>query len=244
MKNSNSNKNDERVPFEVSLQEPLKLDVIAETAYIFSSDFCKSISELYRNVFADFEGCIFETANGIPTVSLIFNHGQYDEGATVACSRLGDKTVGSSIIDRTRSRDRQLTEGDRYYLTDDGKDAIKQILIPRIYNNGNPNWKTIVSDWTDRNVNTMYTFQQPVQYTKIAFCDLNRLCSILYGDKDSDGNKVEYDVTIKSPWGPAGNTNSGIVSNYILAVTKVNAKEVRSMYEKLGYGTYGSNIVR
>ena len=227
-------------------EEPAILPTIAKTAYLSSNEFCKLTSELFKGVFADSEGCFFEAGNGEPTISLLFNHGQYDKDAVVACELLGGQASGSSIIDRTRNRDRQMMDGDRYYLTEDGKDACKSLLIPRLYNNGNPNWRSIVGEWSDNSVVNFYNMGQRPQYTKVSGISLSRLCGLLFGNKDENGEYVEYDVRIATALTPAGYPQNGMNMNvnYMLSITVVSSAEVAKIYEKLGYGTVGAHIIR
>lgn len=246
MSDQNKKETEKRKEFKIEVKEHAELPAIAKTAYISSNDFCKLTSELFKGVFADSEGCFFEAGNGEPTVSLLFNHGQYDEGAVLACELAGGKASGSSILDRTRNRDRQMTEGDRFYLTEDGKDAIKNLLTSRLYNNGNPNWRAIVGEWTDRSVVNYYNMGQIPQYTKVAGISLSRLCGLIFGNKSEDGEFVEYDVRIATALTPVGYPQNGMNMNvnYMLAITVVSSAEVAKIYEKLGYGTVGAHIIR
>ena len=242
---SNQEKETKREKFKIVIEEHADFPSIAKTAYISSNDFCKMVSDLFKNVFVDFEGCIFEaTNNGEPTISLLFNHGKYGEDDICACELAGAKASGNSIIDRTRHRDRQLLEGDRYYLTEDGKDAIMSLLTSRAFNNGNPNWRTIVSEYQDRSISNMYNYGPVTQYTKVSNVSLQRLCGLIFGDKDGDGDRIEYTTNIASTFTPAGLQYTGMTANYILSVTSVSAKEVAKIYEKLGFGGMGINIVR
>lgn len=249
---SKENKNGaEREKFRIEIEEHATLPAIAKTAYISSNDFCKLVSDLFKGVFADFEGSIFEAGNGgEPTVSLLFNHGQYSDDAICGCERAGGKVSGSSIIDRSRNRDRAMIEGDRYLLTEDGKDVVSELLTARNFNNGNPNWKFLVSEWQDRSVNSLYSYNQTPQYTKVSNISLQRLCNLLFGKKDPDTNEaVEYDVRIATPLTPV--TGYGQVAgmplnvNYMLTITVVSSAEVAKIYEKLGYGSVsGAKIIR
>ena len=239
-------KNNQREKFKIEVTEPTPFDAIAESKYLTSNELCRLTSELFKSVFADYEGCIFEATNGEPTMSLIFNHGKYDNDAVVACERAGGKVSGSMVLDRTRNRDRQLQEGDRYYLTEDGKDVVMSLLTSRTYNNGNPNWRNIVSEWTDRTVMNMYSYQQLPQYTKVSFIDLRNLCRLIFGNK-IDGDTVDYAVSIASSLTPNGYQAMGGMSmnmNYMLNITRASAKEVAAVYEKLGFGSMGTRIVR
>ena len=242
---SNQEKETKREKFQIVVEHHADFPSIAKTAYISSNDFCKTVSDLFKSVFADFEGCIFEaTNNGEPTISLLFNHGKYEKDDICACELAGTKASGSTVIDRSRRRDIQLLEGDRYYLTEDGKDAIMSLLTSRAFNNGNPNWRTIVSEYQDRSISNMYNYGPVTQYTKVSNISLQRLCGLIFGDKDDDGDRIEYTTNIASTFAPAGIQYSGMSANYVLSVTAVSAKEVAKIYEKLGFGGMGINIVR
>lgn len=236
--------NGEREKFRIKIDQHAPFDGVADLAYVTTNEFLAMTSDVFRDVFADYEGCILETGqNGEPVVSLLFNHGKYGEKDAVCVERAGGKATGSSIIDRTRNRDRQLTEGDRYIITEDGKDAIMPLLTAKCYNNGNPNWKVIVGEFQDRNVYNYYQPTQLPQYTKIYGISLNRLCGLLFGEKDGD-EFVEYSVNIATSIMPKMTANMSMNPSYLLAVTKVSQKEIKKIYEKLGFGNIGTQIVR
>lgn len=248
---SNTNAETKRDKFVIQLDEHEPFEATAETKYITSNEFCKLVSELFKGVFADYEGCTFDVSNGgEPTISLIFNHGKYDENAIVACSRPDAKdTDGSTVIRSIRRRDVQLRDGDRYYLTEDGKDALKELLTPRAYNGSKVNWGSIVQDIVDRTASTYYMPSNQIpQYTRVSFIDIKRLCSLIYGRKMENGDQMDYQVTIASPLSQMNYSMNGMpvgASNYVLSITRASLKEVTKMYEKLGYSTMmGTNIVR
>ena len=232
MNNSNASQRPERKPFKIELSEFAEFKGMATTMFISSNELGKLVSDLFHDIFADFEGCIFEIPQNSqlpPYYSLIFNHGDYDDKAIVACERAnGAKNSDNDVLARIRYRDAQLTNGDRFILNEDGKDAIKPLLLHRIFNNGNPNWKTITGDFTEGNQG-LYGYQGR-QYTKVSFIDPDRLCSLLYGSKDGDSN-VDYHVSI---FGPMNNFAGQMSSNFMLSVIRVSEKEVGSTYEKLG----------
>lgn len=252
---SNQTNEAKREKFTIKVTEHAKLNTIAQTAYLSSNDFSKMVSDLFKNVFADFEGCLFEpgipVGNGVPTeptISLLFNHGVYSEDATCACEKAGGRLAGNSVIDRMRNTDRARSEGDRYLLTEDGKDVITDLLIDRIRNtNSNINWKNIVSEWVDRGAMNMFNVGQPVQYTKVSNLSLRRLCGLLFGSKDENGDFVDYDVHLAAPLNPNGTNIIGMTMdvNYILTITEISTKEVAKIYEKLGFSNIGgTRIVR
>lgn len=241
----NQNEKESREKFKIIVDDLEVEPGVAQTNYVLSSEIQKKISELFKSVFADYEGCIFEVSNGEPTISLLFNRKKYDENERLGCYRIGANS-GSSIIDRRRNQDRQMQEGDRYYLTDDAKDVVSDLLIPRLYNNGNINWKLIVSDYQERNQNNYYMMpnQIPV-YTKVSGLSLNRIlnANLLEGfaSKDKDGNKVEHGATLAAPLNYM-NYQQGSV--YVLTITTITVNNLNKIYEKLGFGSAVSGIIR
>ena len=242
-----TNDEEKREPFKIEVDKPFAFDAIASSKFITSNELAKLTSDLFRNVFADFEGSIFEVSTqGGATMSLIFNHGNYDKDAITACERLNSKSVGATVIDRGRSRDSLLRDGDRYFLTEDGKDVVKDLIVRRLYNNGKPDYSKIVGEYTDRGPVNNYFIQQTPQYTKVSHIDLNRLCGLLFGSVDEDGNSVEYSVAVTAPINAGYNNMTGIAvsTNYILNITQVSSKELNDLCTKLGLGVSGLAIVR
>lgn len=236
--------NTKREKFQVKVSEPLQFDAIASVKFITSDELCKLTSELFKSVFADWEGCQFETDNqGMPYLSFIFNHGEYDKDAVVACERFGAKSTGSNVLDRTRGRDNLLAKGDRYYLTDDGKDVVKDLLIYREYNNGNPNYGRIVSEMTDRSIVNQYMQGQSPQYTKVSFISLDRIAALLFGTK-VDNDIKEYSVRIGASMPQPMMGGMQMAPKFMLQIMRASTNEVQEVYKKCGWTTVGSNIVR
>jgi hypothetical protein len=230
----------ERVPFEINIDEHAPFDAIASTKFMPSHELAQYVSELFHGVFADFEGCMFEIpANGAaPCFSLVFNHGDYDKGATVGCERAYNRNVNrNDVVSRIRNRDNRVNNGDRYYLTEDGKDVVKTLLTRNAFNNGNPNWKIVVGEYYEGNQG-IYGVRTP-QYTKVNFIDLDRVCGLLFGT-ELDGDTVEYHVQVMSPIMQFQGQPSG---NYMLSITRVSSKEIRKTYEKVGLSSF-SRIIK
>lgn len=243
MSEPNKENDSKRVPFEVTIDEHYDFDAIAASKFITSNELCKMVSDLLHGVFADYEGCIFEINQGMePTISLIFNHGDYSNSdLPCACERNGVKQVGNTIIDRGRSRDQFNRNGDRYYLTEDGQDFVKQLIIRRLYNNGNLDYKRIVGEIVDRGpINTSFVAQMN-QYTKVSFISIDRLCALLFGTDEESGDRVEYTVGISAPINPGYNT---AITNYVLNITRISAKELSNFCNKIGVNMQAINIVR
>ena len=157
------------------------------------------------------------------------------DGKTVSVTKKINPVTGK-ITNWLNNKNYQLIEPEKY--------------TTRSYNNGNPNWKNIVSEWSDRSMANMYNYGNIPQYTKVSSISLQRLCNLLFGKVDANGDHVEYEVHIAAPLTPiAGypmaNNGMNMSVNYMLAITVVSSEEVSKIYEKLGYGSFGgARIVR
>ena len=232
---------EQRTPFVVKVDEPYEFNPIAGSKFYTSTELCEMFSGLFKTVFADYEGCIFEVTPGMePTIALIFNHDDHsDSTLPCACERLGSKQVGNTVIDHGRARDMFNRNGDRFYLTEDGQDFVKSVIIRRLYNNGNLDFKRIVSEIVDRGPMSQSFVTQYNQYTKVSFISLDRLCSLIFPNGETDGDKVEYTVGVSAP------INMGYgVSNYVLNVTKISSKELSQFCNKIGVNMQTLNIIR
>ena len=244
MSDQNKTQNEsQRVPFTVKVDEPYEFNAIAGSKFFTSTEICEMISGLLKTVFADYEGCIFEMNQGMePTIALIFNHGDYSNSELpCACERLGNKQVGNTVIDRGRARDMYNRNGDRYYLTEDGQDFVKSLIIRRMYNNGNLDFKRIVGEIVDRGPMGTNFMPQYNQYTKVSYISLDRLCSLIFPNGEKDGDKVEYTVGVSAP------INLGYgqpIANYVLNITKISSKELSQFCNKIGVNMQSLNIIR
>lgn len=222
---------------------------VSEIQYIRSNDLCTLVSEVFRAAFADYHGCTFETVQGAePVINLFFNHGNHkDDSKPCACEMAaGQGAEGNNVVARSRQRDSLMRDGDRYVLTEDGKDVISELLIRRLVpNNGNINWKNIVGEYYDQTAQNMYFGRQVPQYTKVSGIDVKKICAMIFGSKD-DKDTYDYGFQIM---GPANITNpfqmpgGPQTMNYMLSITRAHTKEINEVYTKMGIAS-GSNIIQ
>lgn len=236
-------KMEERTPYEIEIPtEDFAPD--SESKFLTSTELCNIVNSIMRAAFKDFYGSKFElSANGQPSISLHFSHIDAEEGDTVATVRSGAKSIGNSVIDRTRARDHAMIEGDRYMVSEDGKDVIKKLLFPYLYNKGKVNWKNITQETTDGSNSNMF-YQRPQPLTKITGIDPKRVCGMIWGTSDEEG-AVDYGIFVMKDLSVNPMIMPGTVpSNYVLQITRAHASEIKRTYEKLGIGIVGSNIIR
>ena len=222
--------------------DPVNFAADYEGKFISSIDFCRLTGEYFRAAFADYEGCSFDIQNGVPSISLYFTHNEVT--GTRAVNRMDKKESGSTLLDKTRSRDLMYREGDRYYITDDGIDIISGLLMPSLYNGGKINWKNIVSDIVDRNNGNFYMNPHPRQITKISGIDPRNICSLIYGTKDETGDNVDYGVRVVGDLSIRNGLMPQAVSNYALSIDRAHTGNLTKTYESFGIANAGSSIIR
>lgn len=217
--------------------EPMEFTADAQCMTLTSSDLCKLVNTLFKAAFADFDGSKFEMNGNIPTITLAFRHIKHDdEAGYYACEMASGKKSGSTVIDRSRTYDRLIKEGDRYYLTDDGKDVLKELLIPRFASRPNLNWGEVVADFVDSS-GSYFNYNKETK-TKVMYVDPNALCAKIFGDKGySYSVQVRGDLFANRPQGWMGN-------NYVLNILRVDNAEIQNTYAKLGIGVMSSDFIK
>lgn len=227
-----------REKYTLEIETPEDFTEDASTMILTSNELCKYTNELFRALFADYEGCQPDMSNGRFSLTLVFNHPKHEDGVHYAVEMPGKDNVSNNIISRTRAYDRLAREGDRYSITEDGKDILTDFVFRNLVNrDGKVNWGTIMSEFTEKT-----TFYGPgTQYTKIFNIDPKAVCFAIFGKKGDDNAKVDYSVDVK---GAINNGGDPRYANYVLFITRANTDRLLKTYEKLGIGVAGSTIIR
>ena len=235
---------------EENKREKFKIDIEAEEfkpigafKLTTSAELGSLANQIFKEVFADYEGIIFDGNPGEPTYSLIFNHGKYEDDERVGVeSAVTDKsTAGNDAIGRIRRMDNIYRNGAKYIATEDLKDVVEKLLVAPLYNKGNPKWGQIVVDYSERAAYNIYNPNQMNQYIKINGISANRLASLIFGYKDDSDDTFDYEVRV------IGGANAGFggkPTNWILQISRASFNEVNELYKSFGYNTTTSQIIR
>ena len=233
-----------REKFAIDL-EPQEFNPIGAFKLTTSSDLGKLAYEVFSAVFEDFEGLIFEPGvnGGEPTYSLIFNHGKYDDDATVGVkSAIQQKATDSANpLDRIRRMDNVYANGAKYLATEDLKDVVEKLLVPGLYNNGKPKWNAVVVDYAERSQYNLYNPNAVTQYTKINGISAKRLAGLIFG-YEVEGDKFDYEVRVVGP--ASTQMMGGKTTNWVLQISKASLAEVTELYKAYGYNPSASNIIK
>lgn len=237
------NNTEEREPYAVELEEPLKFEHDVEASILTSGKLGSLANEYFKAAFpGDYEGCTIEYNHKGLSLSLFFRHEtQRSDDVVYGVELSTAKKTFNKTMDQIRRRDYLVKEGDRYSLTQDGEDVIKPLLFRNLVsNNGKVNWGSVLSEVADNSMGNLYAIRT-AQYTKISGINLDLVCALLFGKKDVDGNNVVYTVEVKGYKGQG--YSQAPSSNLILWVNRINCNKVEATGLDLGLG-FGSNIIR
>lgn len=244
---SNEKANESTAEFKIVVEENDSFDPITDSTYMTSTAFGEKVSALFKSVFRDCEGCAFEiNQQGQAYIAVYFNHNEAPDDGSRAAAVSRNIGAGSNVsnetIRRIRDNDNRNRFGDRYYLTKEGKEGIDDFLFDYLLtrNNGKIQWDRITADVSQQG--QMYG-QRALQYTKVSMLDPVKLASIIFGDTDENGERVEYGVSVlkSAPQMSIGNFQPV----WILEIKRVFEKSLVGVCNSLGLApSSGLNIIR
>lgn len=226
----------------IKVDQHLKFNPISDTKYLTSVEFCETVSSLFRDVYADWEGCKMVPLQGTNQLQVLFffNHKEQliaNSPLTRACSRDEDSTTKSSTLAALRHRDHLLANGDSYHLTEDGMSSIRDFLFDNanLYKrNGDVEWKKVIAETSD---NQVQGYGQPVaqQLTQVSWIDPVKLATLMFGeDNTEEGANWVYNIRVLRSM-PSANYSYGMYvgnnapQNYLLAIDRISGEETKKL---------------
>lgn len=252
---SESSKTEERVPLTIDVV-PEPFEGVADCKFISAQKLAGLVRNFFKDIFVDCEGVMYEKGPyGELEMGIVFNHGKYPNGRTAVQSPYNSEVADKKdVVLRGRALDTQNRNGDRYIITEDGKDIFGPLISGRMYDNkGAIKWNKVVTEVADQNSRSLgagafYGFGRPnvVQFTKIDPIPVTTLCKLVYGAEDESGDDVEYGVNVwQNPMlmQQFGQFNVNLQA-VLLQITRVGKKKVDAVYNELGLGQSSSFIIR
>lgn len=237
----------ENTTFEIGVAVHEKFEHITDAKFVSSTEFCAVVSQLF-SLYEDFEGCSFDVMPGTNNhmISLYFNHKMVDadpETHTIAITRDTGVSAKNNTLRSTRNFTNRLYNGDKFYLTKDGKEGLRPFFAANnrsIYKaNYEINWDKVTLEVADSNMG------MPQQYTKVTFLDPAKIAEAIYGKTDEDGVTWLYDVRVLRSFPSIAMNNGNASNSFMLEVRRVCEPEVIKLCQKFGIGTSsGLNIIR
>ncbi len=242
-----------KLSIRVRKHEPF--EVCKETAILGSDDLCRKVVMMFKPVYADFDGCRLERdAQGKAYIELYFNHSEPNDpnkcnALTREAPDSNGKNTSNEMLRKIRSINNKMMSGDRFYLTEDGKDGIGDYVIDYMRNKktGKIMWEKIVSDVE---LKANYVGQPSKSYTKVSAIDPIKIITEWYGSTTENGDSVvEYAIENISNFNPfmGNNMMNGPMSttqSYI-SIARFNEKNVAKAANGMGFtSNFGMDIIR
>ena len=240
-----------------------KFEPILDSKFMLAKEFGEIVSNIFKEIFVDWEGCTISDVKGTSFISLnfFFNHNELPEteGKVRAITRDMDTGTQNDVLNRVRRFNNTTIHGDRYYLTEFAQKCFQNLLIDGINGlrgqHGNINWTKAVSEVAE-NVQRNYPMYGQIpsqQYTVLSFIDPSKIATEIYGEEDVDGGaKWCYQVIpvntmpVLNQFGQQVNPMPTDPANRIFRIDRVSAKELNVLANKLGFSMIGNglNIIR
>ena len=232
--------------YKIEAEAHSRFNAIAGSIFQSSTEFCENVSNIFHSVFADYEGCVLETYGNSLFLALYFNHRSPDgsEGIPFACTKEKDgKVTSNDTMMRLRRYNNAIINGDKYWLTEEGKSCLSQFMAFTEANmkNGQINWGKCVSDIADPQsaYNGLRT-----QMTKVSFVDPAKLAEFMYGENDEEGGRLVYNIRIIGST-PAQNYVNAQRGDRMIEVQRISEVEVNKLARMYGVVvSNGLNIVK
>lgn len=241
------NEENSREKYVLELEEFEAFKDVYSGLFTTSIVLAKKIKEFFQIAFSDIEGARIDYENNSLALKVFANHGDHsgDELPT-AVERFNQRTTGSKTLDSIRARDNMLSNGDKFFVTDDGADVFGEFLYNRyLRGNKKPDWKKLTSEVSDgyQQAGFYYGRQVGIPLTQISGLDLSKVLSAMYGNKDENGNNVEYMAVVM---GRINNNMMGMstIPNYALMILRANEGNIIEACKEIGLDFQTSNIVR
>lgn len=242
----------EKKEFRIKIAQKIDFDPLFDCKIMESVTLCGLVSKIFHASFSDFEGCNFmvpmtnqntPNPNMSPSIDLYFNHRETaptGPDQTRGVTRKLEEQIKSNVVKIVRDRDRRVNEGDKFYLTEDAKNAIAPFLldIPAIKDrNGNIKWGSIVSLVADPVTPVMGIRTVPSQYTLVKYIDPRKILATVFDDGGKDDPKA-YDFTLASrKTANVGYGNQPIyTNNWIMIINRISSQNVKEYMEEYGLG--------
>lgn len=245
-------KEEERVPFDVSVAECEAFEGICSQKFMDSDELCRKVVALFKSAYADLEGAKFEVSQqGKGYISLFFNHSEPTNdpsGRVCGVTRFkpddNAKPINNSLVATIRSRDMRNKSGDRYYLTTEGMEGLTKYVDDQFINrkNNTPMWDKIVAEVSAK---PAYYGQPPITYTKVSMIDPLKFIMNWYGETDEYGNNIVYDFSVRRSIPVVSPIAGNFEPRFFVVISAVSEREVLKLSNDLGVTpNVGINIIR
>lgn len=238
--NANVTAEEQKEAAHIVFEEHAEFKSNADVKYLSSVSFAQDVSTVMHGVYADFEGCKLQTMkDGSCYFHFYFNHNSYpDTDKIVACTpQAPNVSAKNQTLYNIRLADSYRNNGEKYYLTEDGKSTIADLLIPGDFvfdrNTRKVKWNKVVVDVADPNPNMRLYINSLQMLTQVSYIDPCRIAALMYGDGSEETGIPQWEYVVR-----AHNSlmpNRGFVqSGVMLSIERISVEETNRLARELG----------
>ena len=244
---SNNNQNQTRKPMYLEIVEPEKFDSIANTTFETTQRLAKRINKLFTTAFADYHGSVvYSTAgNGNVGVNQQFAVELHFKPLTIGSIAPDDQRVRafkpidevqgnkSNVLLGVKSIYNNFRATAKFQLTEEAAEILSEFMLPGL--KVDPFKPSTYDPVKAEYVDTPQYGQSPIM-VKITGLDLIRLIKKIYGNKNENGNRVDYGIIPYGPVAPLNNANMMVQNsgNWRLQILQINADKTFDMASEMG----------
>ena len=225
---TNTSTNETKEALKIRLTDHVPFNATAETVITSTNALAKCINDVFSQVFSDYYGCSLrvqlnpQTQGYIIIPRLHFTvQKKYDDDKIYAFRPLGANKNGDSMVGRVQRLSQSASSGTKVLITDDAKSALGEFLITPAIKANNFDWSSAYGT----------TSTDSDTYINVFKLDLLKLVNMIYGDTDSTGSKLYYQIT---PTGLIGNQYKS-AENWAIQILRLNHTNESAAAELLGF---------
>lgn len=191
--NRNELKEEKKDPLSIELEEHLNFSDVAVgmTNFTTSEKICELVNQIFRSVFADYEGSTYERdQNCNPYINIFFNHRNIDNSAVprrAFTPDIEEEEIENELVRKVKRNSRIMKYGNRYNITQDAKDAVPKFILNSVKNNkGKVNWNNVSMDVAQPGSREVLS--------KISYIDPVAIIAEIFGRNDGD---IQYTYELR-----------------------------------------------
>ena len=241
-----NNQNETRKPMRLEIVEPEKFDSLARTTFETTQRLAKRINKLFSTAFADYHGSVVYSLAGNGNVAayqqfMVELHFKpltagsvSPDDQRVRAFKPIDEAAGdkSNVLVGVKSIYNNYRSTAKFQLTEEAAEILSEFMLPGV--NVDPFKPSSYDGLKAEYVDNVQFGQAPVM-VKIINLDLVKLIKKIYGNRNEDGNRVDYGII---PYGPVAPNMNNVAAqnsaNWRVAIMQINADKTFDVASEMG----------
>lgn len=219
---NNNNQQQKREPLNLTI-EPVEFDGLLKTKFTTTVELAKTVNEMFRPVFSDYEGCLIlpNQMGGFDTIVYFCDKGIQDE--RLKALRPVVQQGNLNISQRINNLNRRY-QNKTYELTEDCKDIFSEFMVKE-RNSNKVRWNQLVVEKAENNYNSCTI------HVQLNGIDIMKILKKIYGSTVK-GNRTDYSMKLERGIGVVN--GAGLFANYLVSILQLDTKEVERVAQSVG----------